>query len=187
MSTPKNDSTRSFVLGEFAETATLLKAGAALREANLGTLDAYSPYPVHGMEEAIGIPKSIVPRIALAGGLSGIFGGFMLQYWTNSVDYRLNIGGRALDFAAWPTNIPITFESGILLTTLSIFFGSMVLFGLPRPYHPVFESERFRSASIDAFWLSVESEKLPGELKDVEERLRALGARHVETVRGPTE
>ncbi|MBS2020997.1 MAG: DUF3341 domain-containing protein, partial [Deltaproteobacteria bacterium] len=149
-------------------------------------LDAYSPYPVHGIEEALGIPKSIVPRIALTGALCGIFGGFGMQWWMNSYDYPINVAGRNLGLAGWPTNIPITFESAILLTAISIFFGSMALFGLPRPYHPVFESEAFRSASLDAYWISVESEKLPGDLKDVEEKLRSLGARRVETVRGPT-
>jgi hypothetical protein len=176
---------KSFVLGEFKDTATLLSAGRALQAANLGKLDAYSPYPVHGIEEALAIPRSIVPRIALTGGMMGVIGGYSLQYWCNVIDYPINIGGRPLH--GFPSNIPITFESGILLTALSIFFGSMFLFGLPRPYHPVFESEAFRSASLDRFWISIESDLLPQDLKSHEEKLRALGAVHVETVRGATE
>jgi Protein of unknown function (DUF3341) len=176
---------KTFVLGEFAATDKLLSAGRALREAQVGKLDAYSPYPVHGIEDALGIPRSIVPRIALTGGLLGVFGGYGLQYWCNVIDYPLNVGGRPLH--GWPANIPITFECGILLCALSIFFGSIYLFGLPRPYHPVFESETFRSASLDRFWLSIESDQPPGELKSLEEKLRGLGATHVETVRGPIE
>jgi hypothetical protein len=176
---------KTFVLGEFAQTETLLEAGRKLREAKVGKLDAYSPYPLHGIEEALGIPKSIVPKIALTGGLTGAIGGYCLQLWCNAIDYPTNVGGRPMH--SWPTNVPITFESGILLTALSIFFGSIFLFGLPRPYHPVFETDAFRSASLDAFWISIESDKEPGELKDLEEKLRALGARRVETVRGSIE
>ena len=176
---------KTFVLGEFSDTGLLLKAGRALREAALGKLDAYSPYPVHGMEEALGIPKSIIPKIALSGAIAGGLGGYGLQYWCNVIDYPLNVGGRPLH--GWPSNIPITFESAILLTALSIFFGSIFLFGLPRPYHPVFESEAFRSASLDRFWISIESDQPPSELRPLEEKLRALGASHVETVRGSIE
>jgi len=174
---------KTFVLGEFDTPEKLVDAGAKLHALNLGKLDAYSPYPVHGIEAALGIPKSIVPRIALTGGLMGAIGGYSLIVYCNVIDYPINIGGRPIH--AWPSNIPITFESGILLTALSIFFGCMFLFGLPRPYHPVFECEAFRSASIDAFWVSVESDKLPAELGDVAQRLRDLGARKVEIVRGP--
>jgi Protein of unknown function (DUF3341) len=176
---------KSFVLGEFRDTGTLLQAGAALKGAGLGKLDAYSPYPVHGIEEALGIPKSIVPKIALAGGLLGVINGYGLQVFCNVIDYPINVGGRPLH--GFPSNIPITFESAILFTALSIFFGSIALFGLPRPYHPVFESETFRSASLDRFWISIESDLLPQDLKSHEEKLRELGAVHVETVRGSIE
>jgi hypothetical protein len=170
---------KSFVLGEFRDTAALLAAGRALREAGLGRLDAYSPYPVHGIEEALALPRSIVPRIALGGGLAGLCGGYLLQYWCNVIDYPLNVGGRPLH--GWPSNIPITFESGILLTALSIFFGSLYLFGLPRPYHPVFESEQFRSASLDAFWISAEADD-EEQAAGLEEKLRQAGAGRVHTV-----
>ena len=176
---------KTFVLGEFEDTGALLSAGRALREAAVGKLDAYSPYPVHGIEEALGIGKSIVPRIALIASLSGAAGGYFLQYWCNVIDYPLNVGGRPLH--GWPSNVPVTFESAILLTALSLFFGSLYLFGLPRPYHPVFESEAFRSASLDRFWISIESDLPPADLRPLEERLRALGAGHVETVRGSIE
>jgi hypothetical protein len=175
---------KSFVLGEFPTPEALVEAGAKLRPLALGKLDAYSPYPVHGIDEAIGIPRSIVPRIALTGGLLGAIGGYGLIVFCNVIDYPINIGGRPIH--SWPANIPITFECGILFTALSIFFGCMFLFGLPRPYHPVFECEAFRSASIDAFWIGVESDKPPSELGEVAAKLRELGARKVEIVRGPT-
>ncbi len=174
---------KTFVLGEFATPEQLVDAGAKLHALALGKLDAYSPFPVHGIEAALGIPKSIVPKMALTAGLTGAIGGYSLIYWCNVIDYPINIGGRPLH--SWPTHIPITFECGILLTALTLFFGSIALFRLPRPYHPVFEAESFRSASIDAFWVSIESDKQPGELGDVAQKLRDLGARKVEIVRGP--
>ena len=141
--------TKTFVLGEFRDAESVLVAARTLREANVGTLDAYSPYPVHGMEEALGLPRSRVPLMALVCGVSGACGGYLLQWWCNAWDYPLNVGNRMT--AGWPTNIPITFESGILMTALALFFGTIgFFFKLPRPYHPVFESEAFRSASLDA-------------------------------------
>ncbi len=178
---------KTFVLGEFRDPDSVLVAARTLREAKVGTLDAYSPFPVHGMEEALGLPRSRVPLMALICGVSGACGGYLLQWWCNAWDYPLNVGDRTI--AGWPTNIPITFESGILMTALALFFGTIgFFFKLPRPYHPVFESEAFRSASLDAFWISVEQEQDDeSAVAPVLQRLRDLGARHVETVRGPTE
>lgn len=178
---------KTFVLGEFRDIDTVLAAARKLREAKVGVLDAYSPYPVHGMEEALGLPRSRVPLMALVCGVSGACGGYLLQWWCNAFDYRLNVGNRAP--GGWPSNIPITFESGILLTALALFFGTIAFFfKLPRPYHPVFESEAFRSASLDAFWISIEQDdddtQAPAPLQ---QKLRELGALRVETVRGPTE
>jgi hypothetical protein len=181
---------RTFVLGEFSTIDAVLKAAATLRDARVGTLDAYSPYPLHGMEEALGLPRSRVPLMALVCGVSGACGGYLLQWWCNAYDYPLNVGNRLTGLTAgWPAMIPITFESGILATALSLFFGTIVFFfKLPRPYHPVFESEAFRSASLDAFWISIEREDDDAAATaPLLQQLRALGARRVETVRGPTE
>jgi len=174
---------KTFVLGEFDTPEKLVDAGAKLRALNLGKLDAYSPYPVHGIEEALGIPRSIVPKMALTAGLLGACGGYSLIYYCNVISYPIVVGGRPIH--SWPTHIPITFECGILFTALTLFFGSIALFGLPRPYHPVFEAEAFRSASIDAFWVSIESDKPASELTEMAQKLRDLGARKVEIVRGP--
>ena len=179
--------TTTFVIGEFADIPTLLTAARKLREGNPGTLDAYSPYPMHGIEEALGLPKSRVPLMALIAGVSGACGGYFLQWWCNAYDYKLNVGNRTID--GWPTNIPITFECGILACGLALFFGTIAFFfKLPRPYHPVFESEAFRSASLDAFWISIEQERDDQEvIAPLVQQLRGLGAIRVETVRGPTE
>ena len=171
---------KRFVLGEFSEPGACVDAARALREQGVPGLDAYSPYPLHGIDEALALPRSKVPLVALTGGVLGALGGYTMQWWMNGVDYAINVGNRP-PHGFW-TNIPITFESGVLIAVLSIFFSSIFyFFKLPRPYHPVFESERFRTASLDAFWISAEVEE-EGAAPEVERRFREVGARKVHTV-----
>jgi len=171
---------KRFVLAEFAEPDPMVEAARKLREAGRAGLDAYSPYPVHGIDQALRLPRSKVPLMALIAGLTGATGGYVLQWWTNAVDYEINVANRPPH--AWPTNIPVTFESGVLLCALSLFFGSLFyFFGLPRTYHPVFEAEEFRSASLDKFWISAELSE-GEEPQALERTLRELGARRVTQV-----
>ena len=170
------------VLAEFAEPEPMVEAARKLRESGREGLDAYSPYPLHGIDEALKLPRSKVPLVALIAGLSGAAGGYVLQWWTNAVDFEINVANRPPH--AWPTNIPVTFESGVLVCALTLFFGSLFyFFGLPRTYHPVFESEEFRSASLDKFWISAEM-KDGEDPRDLERTLRELGARRVTRVEG---
>jgi hypothetical protein len=157
-----------------------VEAARRLRESGVAGLDAYSPYPLHGIDEALDLPRSKVPLVALSGGVLGALGGYALQWWMNSVDYPINVGNRPAH-GFW-TNIPITFESGVLIAVLSIFFSSIfVFFGLPHTYHPVFESERFRTASLDAFWISAETAD-ENAVPELERKFREAGARKVHTV-----
>jgi hypothetical protein len=171
---------KRYVLGEFVKPEECVDAAAKLRAAGVGGLDAYSPYPLHGIDEALGLPRSKVPLVALIGGITGALSGYALQWWCNAVNYPINVGNRP-SHGFW-TNIPITFECGILLAVLSIFFSNIFyFFKLPQPYHPVFESERFRTASLDRFWISAELDTDEG-VPDLEQRLRDLGAHKVHTV-----
>lgn len=172
---------KRLVLAEFEEPEPMVTAARRLREAGREGLDAYSPYPVTGIDEALQLPRSKVPLVALIAGLTGAVGGYVLQWWTNAVDYEINVANHPPH--AWPTNIPITFESAVLVCALTIFFGGLFyFFGLPRTYHPVFESEEFRTASLDRFWISAElrSGEDPAELTRT---LRELGARRVTSVK----
>ena len=144
----------SWVLAEFRDEAALCAAARRLRELGHRRLDAYSPIPLHGVDDALGLRKSVVPLIALVAGVSGAVGGYLMQWWMNAVDYPINVANRPPHSP--PANIPITFECGVLLAALCIVVGLIALSGLPRPHHPVFEVEAFRTASIDALWLSVE-------------------------------
>jgi hypothetical protein len=169
---------RSYVVAEFAAEAPLLAAARALRAEGQAEVDLHSPVPLHGSDEALGLKKSIVPRLALVAGLTGAASGYLLQWYTVGVAWPINVGGRPPHSA--PAFIPITFELGVLLAALTIFFGLFVLWGLPRLHHPVFEVEAFRSASVDGLWLS--TAVAPEIAAPTATRLRALGARQVEIV-----
>jgi hypothetical protein len=171
--------TKSWVLGEFEREGALLEAARALRAAGQTSLDIHSPYPLHGADEALGLPRSTVPLVTLAAGVTGAVTGYLLQYGTVAFLWPLNVGGRPPHSA--PAFVPVTFELGVLFAALAIFLG--LLFGyfrFPRVHHPVFEVEAFRSASIDALWLSAEVETATAERIGAE--LRRLGARHVSIV-----
>jgi len=167
------DAARQFVLGGFAEPNKMLVAAKRLRETAKGEVETYTPYPVHGVDEALGLKKSIIPRMVGTGALFGVIGGYMLLWWCSTVAYPINVGGRPLHSA--PAFIPITFELGILMSALTSFFGVLAYMGYPKLYHPVFESAGFRRASIDQFWISVQ---IVGDddRNQVENELKSLGA-----------
>ncbi len=168
-----------WILGEFTNEEMLLDAARKLREAGHSRVETYSPYPLHGASEAVGLRASMIPFLALFGGLSGAAAAYLIQWFTNGVNWPLNVGGRPPHSA--PAFIPITFETGVLISSFFIFFGLWLILRLPRPYHPVFEVEAFRSASTDGLWLSVEAEEHP-QTQQVSDRLRALGARQISIV-----
>jgi len=171
---------KRFVLGEFGEPEACVEAARKLREQGVPKLDAHSPYPLHGIDEALALPRSKVPLVALSGGVIGASAGYAMQWWMNSVNYPINVANRP-QHGFW-TNIPITFESGVLIAVLSIFFSSIFyFFSLPRTYHPVFESEQFRTATLDAFWISAETDD-EAAVPQLEEKFRSTGARRVHTV-----
>src|SRR6266567_7111788 len=103
----------AYLLAEFKDDQALLAAARRLRELGHRRLDAHSPYPVHGIDEALGLRKSRIPLIALVGGVAGAVGGYVMQWWMNGVDFVINVGNRLPHSP--PTNIPITFETGVLL------------------------------------------------------------------------
>jgi Protein of unknown function (DUF3341) len=144
---------RSWVLGEFASPEQLLGAARGMRERGYAYLDAHAPFPVPGLSEALGLPKSKVPYLVGCFGLGGAALGFLMQWWCNGVDFPINVGGRPLLSA--PSFIPITFECGVLAGALAAFFGVLALMRLPKPYHPVFEVDAFKTATLDRFWISV--------------------------------
>jgi hypothetical protein len=164
------------VLGRFASSAKFLEAARTLRSRGQEDVEGYSPYPIHGFEEAFGMKRSRVPLLCLGGGLTGASIGYLMQWWCNAVDFPINVGGRP-EHSFWQ-NIPITFELGVLLGAFGCFFGLFALLKLPRLHHPVFDIAAFRSASIDRYWISVQAENVEQARSD----LAGCGAEEISVV-----
>ena len=132
------------LMAEFNSPEALLEAVRKCYAAGYRRMDAYSPFPVEHLAEALGFHRTRLPLLVLIGGIVGCAGGFYLQYWTSVVDYPLNVGGRPLN--SWPSFVIVTFELTILCAALSAVLGMLALNGLPMPYHPVFNVSRFEHA-----------------------------------------
>jgi hypothetical protein len=165
------------LMAEFDSADALLDAARRVREAGYTKFDAMSPFPIHGMGEAIGFKERTVSKIVLLGGIIGLVGGYGLEYWTSVIDYPLNIGGRPLH--SWPMFVPPAFETTILVAAISALIGMLALNGLPQPYHPVFNAPRFTLASQDSFFLVIEADDPTFDAADARRMLESLQPREV--------
>jgi hypothetical protein len=169
------------VMAEFTTADALVAAARRTHEEGYRKIDAYSPFPIHELFDAIDANDKRVPLFVLLGGLAGMIGGFGLCYWVSVIAYPLNIGGRPLN--SWPSFIPVTFETTILLASLTAVLSWIVLSGLPMPYHPVFNVPRFtQHATSEGFFLTIESEDAKFDRTRTVEFLRSLGAREINEI-----
>ena len=142
------------LMAEFETAHGLVEAARRAHHEGYRKMDAYSPIPIHELDEALGLKRTRLPLLVLIGGIFGGLGGFTLESWASAIAYPMNVGGRPL--ISWPQFIPVTFETTVLGAALTAFIGMWALNKLPQPYHPVFNVAAFTRASTDRFFLVVE-------------------------------
>ena len=168
------------IVAEFEEPEDILKAAEAAFDAGYRKMDAYSPYPVHGLSDAVGFKDNRVPWMIFFCGLSGAAVGLALQWYTSTIDYPWNVGGKP--YFSWPAFIPVTFECTILLSAFGAVFGMLAMNGLPRPYHSIFNAAHFERASLDRFFLCIEATDSRFDVNETARFLRGFNALNVSEV-----
>ena len=158
------------IMAEFDDATALVAAAQRAHQEGYRTMDAYSPFPIEELHEALGSHHTRLPLIVLIGGLVGCIGGYLLQYWSSAIAYPLNVGGKP--FHSWPAFVPVTFECTILAAALSAVLGMLALNGLPR----------FALASRNRFFLCIEAKDPRFDLEGTRRFLETLGPREVTTV-----
>ena len=168
------------IMAEFDTPDNVVIAARKTYDAGYRKVDAYSPFPIEELAEAIGFHHNGVPLVVLVGGILGGLSGYLLQWWINTISYPTNIGGRPLN--SWPSFIVVTFEMTILFAGLAAVFGMLALNGLPMPYHPVFNVPRFAFATKDRFFLIIFSSDPKYSLEDTRRFLESLQPRSISEV-----
>lgn len=143
------------VAAQFASVEEIMAAAERVRDAGYKRVDAYTPFPIEGLDEALGLEPTRLGWVVLAAGIAGGLGGFLMQWWANTTYFPLNIGGKPLN--SWPNWIVIMYEMTILSAAFTAGLVMLARNGLPRPYHSIFNTPNFESASRDKFFLCIES------------------------------
>lgn len=168
------------LLAEFDTPSQLVAATRRVHDEGYRRIDTFSPFPVEEAWEAMHHHDKRLSLIVLLGGLTGMFSGYGLEYWVHTIAYPTNIAGKPLN--SWPQFIPVTFEMTILFAAIAAVLGMVVLNGLPMPYHPVFNVERFARASQDKFFLLIESTDPKFDSNKTLELLKGLNASEINEV-----
>jgi len=160
------------VLAEFEHAEELIEAAKKTRDAGYEKIDAYTPFPLEGIDEAIGFKKNGIALIVLIAAICGLIGGYFMQYYASVIHFPLNVGGRP--FNSWPSFMPITFECTILAAAFGAVFGMLALNGLPTPYHPLFNVPEFELASRSRFFLCIKARDKKFDLYEARKFLKGL-------------
>jgi hypothetical protein len=160
------------LIAEFDDPTALVGAARSARASGYSRLDAFSPYPIEELNEALHLPRTRLPWIVFFGGLTGTVAGYGLQFWASVIAYPLNIGGRPLH--SMPAFIVPAYETTILFAAFAAVIGMIVLNGLPRPYHPVFNVPQFAAASSDRFFLLIQANDPKFDIDEVRRFLEGL-------------
>jgi len=168
------------LLAEFSDPGHLVEGCAKVRDAGYRRWDSFTPFPIHGMDKAMGIRGTRLPWLILCGGSLGLIAALAMQWWMNAVDYPFLISGKPL--FGLPAAIPVIFELTVLGAALTTFFGMWGLNGMPRLHHPLFSCDRFRRATADRFFIVIEADDEKFELEKTRELMASLGATAIESV-----
>jgi len=179
--TPKPEAAKLYgVMAEFTSPRDILRATLAVRERGFSRMEAYTPFPVHGLDNALGHPGSKMPWVVLGGAIFGGCGGLALQWWTSAIDYPIKIAGKP--YLSLPAFVPVTFELGVLFSAFAAILGMLALNRLPQPYHPVFRHSHFARATNDRFFLAIEARDPLFDLEGAKDALVQAGGANVETL-----
>jgi hypothetical protein len=178
----KSESTLYGLVAQFDDTEDILVAAQKALDAGYSGkhMDAFTPFPVHGLPDAIGFEEHKIPWIIFLSGLAGCAAGIGLQWYVSAIDYPMNVGGRP--YFSWPTFIPVTFECTILLASFGAVFGMLGLNGFPQPYHSIFNTPNFDRATQDKFFLAIEATDPKFDLEETKAFLESAGAEVVSEV-----
>lgn len=172
------------MLAEFDGPAELYHAAEMVRDAGYSRWDTHTPFPIHGMEDAMGIKRTILPVLVAGGGFTGAVLGYLMQWWM-SQDYKLLVQGKPwghLIDGGWEPFVPIIFELGVLLAAFTAIFGMLAMNGLPRWNHPLMKKSRFLRSSQDKFFVSIEANDPSFDPEKTRVLLERAGARAIEFV-----
>jgi hypothetical protein len=164
-------------MAEFDTPTQLVEAARKVRDAGYTRTDAFSPFPLHEIDEALGIKRSILPFLVFGGGVAGLLSGMGLQYFVHVLDYPLNVGGRP--YFSLPSFIPPSYELTILFAAFTAVFGMILLNGLPQPYHPVFNVPRFALATREKFFLVIEARDAKFDYEGTKSFMQGLNPQEV--------
>jgi Alternative complex III, ActD subunit len=168
------------IMAEFDTPADIYHAAEKMRDSAYSKWDAFSPFPMHGLDEAMGVKRTILPVLVAFGAFTGVGLAYLMQWWMTSVDFPVVVQGKP--YGAWEPFIPITFELGVLFSAFASLLGMLALNGLPRFNHPLFNKERFLRVSDDRFVIAIEADDPKFHPQETRAFLESIGGNHIDLV-----
>jgi hypothetical protein len=168
------------ILAEFDSAAELMHAAEKVRAEGYKEFDCHSPFPIHGMDEAMGLKRSPLGFIVFTGGTLGLLGAILLTWWTSTIDYPLIISGKPL--FSYQAYVPVIFAVTVLFSAITATFGMFAINQLPRLSHPIFNSDKFGKFSDDGFFVSIESSDKKYDEQETQRFLKAIGGKNIEVL-----